>query len=165
MIRQFYPRHYMLFILAVFALFWLNTWVHLYAKPAPVNIQTASWPVQEWIYITVQGPYWNDGQLYIAIMTRDGAVSYRDDLDLATVTYDFARYTGDRGGFNILKEFFGIDTIRPDQIAELFGVDCVVSYAYLYNLGPKVIHTAQEIFSEFSAGRVKQNRVTIRITE
>ena len=120
-------------------------------------------PTQEWIYVVIDSRYWNGGGQTIVIMTKNGHVVFRNDLDLATVTYDFTGIVN-RNKFNLLKQCFGIKTITPAQIGDLFGVPVTIAYAYAWNTGP-IVHTAQQFFAAFSAGFIKQNSVTINIVE
>jgi len=120
-------------------------------------------PTQEWIYIVIESKSYNGGNQIILIMTKDGGVTFREDLDLATVTYKF-KYVPDRSKFNLLKECFGMETITPRQIGDLFGVPVTVGYAYAWNTGP-VVHTYQEFLAALSAGRIQQNTVTIHVVD
>jgi hypothetical protein len=119
-------------------------------------------PTQEWIYVFVESKSFN-GRNQLILMTKAGGVTFREDLDLATVTYKF-KHVPDRSKFNLLKECFGMATITPAQIGNLFGVPCKIAYAYVWNTGP-IVHTVQEFLSAFMAGLIKQNSVTLNIVE
>ena len=120
-------------------------------------------PTQEWIYVVIESKSYNGGNQIILIMTKDGGVTFREDLDLATVTYKF-KHVPDRSKFNLLKECFGLETITPAQIGDLFGVPCKVIYAYAWNTGA-IVHTYQEFLAAFLAGLIQQHTVTLNIVE